>query len=212
MTMYLSPFIASAAIVFASSAVADSSATVWTDLNVRSGPSVTYSIIGFVPAAQTVKVDICLDDTNWCRIVLGTLSGWASGDYLSAMTEEPIYLIREGRAVNIMQQNFVSPFVVTDHDGPDIRQSRVEHPDKVLRALAINIPVNATVPDGRIVAYVKANPIPSIYLEGEVVVGAGIPANVELLEVPHSDYLYAFVNGALVLVERKNRQVAHIVR
>ena len=101
--MYLFPLVTSAAIICASSVEADSSATVWTDLNVHSGPSVTYAIIGFVPSAQTVQVDICIDDTNWCRIVHGTLVGWISGDYLSAMTEEPVYLSREGQALDIMQ-------------------------------------------------------------------------------------------------------------
>jgi hypothetical protein len=76
----------------------------------------------------------------------------------------------------------------------------------------MNLPVNAAIPDRRIVAYVKTNPIPSIYLEGEVVVGAGIPVSVELLEVPHSGYFYAFINGVLVLVEREHRRVAYIVR
>ena len=56
------------------------------------------------------------------------------------------------------------------------------------------------------------NPVEPIYLDGEVVVGAGIPESVTLSEVPDSEYYYAYINGVPVLVEREQRRVVHVVR
>ena len=70
----------------------------------------------------------------------------------------------------------------------------------------------ATTPDERITTYVRSNPVEPIYLDGEVVVGAGIPETVELTEVPESEYYYAYVNGVRVLVKRDTRRVYYIVR
>ncbi len=60
--------------------------------------------------------------------------------------------------------------------------------------------------------YVRTNPVNPIYLDGEVVVGAGIPETVQLSEVPESTYYYAYVNGVPVLVERSTRRIVYIVR
>ena len=60
--------------------------------------------------------------------------------------------------------------------------------------------------------YVRTNPVDQIYLDGEVVVGAGIPETVQLSEVPESEYYYAYVNGLPVLVEKEQRRVVYIVR
>jgi hypothetical protein len=54
--------------------------------------------------------------------------------------------------------------------------------------------------------------VEQVYLDGEIVVGAGIPETVMLAPVPDSEYSYAYVNGVPVLVETQNRTVTYIVR
>ena len=46
----------------------------------------------------------------------------------------------------------------------------------------------------------------------EIVVGAILPAELVLYEVPSSSYQYAVVNGATVLVEPASHKVVYIVR
>ena len=70
----------------------------------------------------------------------------------------------------------------------------------------------AVAPDSTVTTYVMANPVDPVYLDGEVVVGAGIPDGVMLKEVPDSTYDYAYVNGVPVLVERTTRRVTYILR
>ena len=52
-----------------------------------------------------------------------------------------------------------------------------------------------------------------VTMGGEVVVGAGIPEEVELRPIPDSDqYSYLNVNGQPVIVDNSNRQIVYIVR
>lgn len=60
--------------------------------------------------------------------------------------------------------------------------------------------------------YVTTHEVEPVYLDGEVVVGAGLPETVELREVPDYDYRYVYVNGQPVLVDPSSRRVVYIVR
>ena len=51
-----------------------------------------------------------------------------------------------------------------------------------------------------------------VYLEGEVVVGAGLPETVQLRPVPDYEYNYVYVNGQPVLVEPQSRRIVYVVR
>lgn len=75
------------AMLFATTTLGQTTATAFTDLNLRAGPAVSYEIIGVIPASQAVTVDGCLEAANWCRVSFGEMNGWASGDYLTAMVE-----------------------------------------------------------------------------------------------------------------------------
>ena len=57
-----------------------------------------------------------------------------------------------------------------------------------------------------------SHPVAPVYLNGEVVEGAGLPAEVALTPVPESGYQYAYVNGVPVLVEPTTRRVNYIYR
>ncbi len=60
--------------------------------------------------------------------------------------------------------------------------------------------------------YISATPVPAVSVQGEIVVGAALPAAVQLYEVPGSAYGYAIVNGAKVLVDVNARTVVYIHR
>jgi len=202
-----------AGLLLASSACAQTAATAATDLNLRAGPGVSYEIVGVIPAAQSVTVDGCLAESNWCRVGHDGISGWASGDYLVTMVEAPIYINRERLALGTVTYDSTQESTVGGGVAGAIAGGIVGGPVGALIGAGLGIGVGAAVaPDERVMTYVIENPVEPIFLEGEVVVGAGIPEEVTLVEVPESDFYYGYINGNRVLIDRKARRIVHIVR
>ena len=201
------------AMLLASSAYAQTSATAFTDLNLRAGPAVSYEIIGVIPASQAVSVDGCLEASNWCRVSYDGVNGWASGDYLTAMVAAPIYANRERLAVQTVTYEKSPDATVGGGVAGAIAGGLMGGPVGAVIGAAVGMGVGTAVaPEERVTTYVVQNPVEPIYLDGEVVVGAGIPDAVTLAEVPDSDYYYAYINGTRVLVEREQRRIVYIVR
>ena len=70
-------------------------------------------------------------------------------------------------------------------------------------------------PPHKVVTYVEEQPVPqqTVVVEERVAVGATLPEDVVLEEVPDSDgYAYAFVNDQRVIVEPDSRRVVQIVQ
>jgi len=201
------------AMLLGSSVSAQTSATAFTDLNLRAGPAVSYEIIGVIPASQTVSVDGCLEASNWCRVSYDGANGWASGDYLTAMVAAPIYANRERLEVQTVTYEKNPDATVGGGVAGAIAGGLMGGPVGAVIGAAVGMGVGTAVaPEERVTTYVVQNPVEPIYLDGEVVVGAGIPDAVTLAEVPDSDYYYAYINGTRVLVERDQRRIVYIVR
>ncbi|WP_104017144.1 DUF1236 domain-containing protein [Roseovarius nitratireducens] len=205
-----------AGLLVATSAYAETTATAWTDLNLRTGPGPMYEITTVIPATEAVTVDGCLEASSWCRVNYAGTDGWASGDYLTAMIDDaqvPIYVNRE--RIEIPSVAYDDKDATTAAGGATgaVAGALVGGPVGALVGGAIGLGVGAmATPDERVTTYVRSNPVDPVYLDGEVVVGAGIPETVTLREVPDSEYYYTYVNGVPVIVEREERRVVHIVR
>lgn len=213
MTLKLTLGATVAGLFLATSAYADTMATAATDLNLRAGPGPTYEILAVIPAAQSVAVEGCLEASNWCRVSLGDVHGWASGDYLTAMVEAPIYTNRERLSVSTVTYDRTPESTIGGGAVGAIAGGLLGGPLGAIIGASVGMGVGAAAaPDERVTTYVRSNPIDPIYLDGEVVVGAGIPETVTLTEVPESEYYYAYINGVPVLVEREQRRVVYIVR
>ncbi len=72
--------------------------------------------------------------------------------------------------------------------------------------------VAAIVPEPAVLDYISATPVNPFAVEGEVVVGAVLPAAVQLYQVPGAAYGYTIVNGNKVLVDVNSRAVVYIAR
>jgi hypothetical protein len=72
--------------------------------------------------------------------------------------------------------------------------------------------VAAIIPEPAVLQYIAATPVNPFAVEGEVVVGAVLPAAVQLYEVPGSAYAYTIVNSNKVLVDVNSRAVVYIAR
>ena len=206
-----------AGVLLSSAAQAATEASAFTDLNLRAGPGPMYAVVGVIPADGVVSVAGCLDAANWCKVSFNGTEGWASGDYLTAMVENAPVVVYTNR-----DKVQVESITYEDKSGEGALKGGAAG---ALAGAAVAGPVGALVgvilggglgaaaaPDEKVTTYVTSNPVEPIYLDGEVVIGAGIPETVMLSEVPDSEYSYAYVNGQPVIVERKQRQIVYIVR
>ena len=211
----LSAAVAGALLSTAANAATEASA--WTDLNVRAGPGPTYEIIGVIPTNGMVSVEGCLDSANWCKVSFDGTEGWASGDYLTAMVDDApavIYTNRERIKVgSVTYEDNSGEGALAGGAAGAIAGAVVAGPPGALVGAILGGGLGAAAaPDEKVTTYVTGNPVEPVYLDGEVVVGAGIPDTVMLSDVPNSEFSYAYINGVPVIVERKQRQIVYIVR
>ena len=212
---------AAAILAFSGAAFAQSSATATVDLNIRSGPGPSHQVVGVIQADDTVTVDGCLEGSRWCRIGYEGSEGWVYSEYLTAEYQGERILISERREA-------IGVPVVT-HDGGGVTGSTVGMAGGALAGALIGGPVGAVVggvagaatggatgrmidPPSNVRTYVQSNRIDPVYLEGEVVVGAGLPENVELRTVPDYEYQYVYINEVPVLVEPDTRRIVYVLR
>lgn len=216
MTIKTSVGVTLAGLLLSTAAYGETTATAATDLNLRVGPGPTYEIATVIPSAQSVTVDGCLAETNWCRVRYDDIDGWASGAYLTALiddTQAPIYENRDRIELETVTYEDSGAQTAVGGATGAAAGFMLGGPVGALVGGAIGLRVGAaTTPDDRVTTYVRSNPVDPIYLEGEVVVGAGIPEEVTLAEVPESEYYYGHVNGVPVIVQREDRRVVYIVR
>lgn len=82
------------AFAFASSSYAQQGqARATTDLNVRSGPGTSYSVVFVLPRNAVVNVLDCTAGPAWCQVSYQNRAGWASATYLAFTTgQQPGYV------------------------------------------------------------------------------------------------------------------------
>ena len=191
-------------------------ATATTDLNIRSGPGPEYPVIGHVRENQRINISGCIEGSLWCQVDQKGLQGWAYSQYMVMDSGgRRIVLTERGSEAAIPSVTYRAPpsEVFVRPDGV-VTRSRVSG--------AIVAPTTTVVSDAPVPAfspppaavwnYVQSNPVDPVYLEGEVVVGAGLPQDVALSPVPDYRYQYVYVNSQPILVDPVTRRVVHVFR
>jgi uncharacterized protein YraI len=199
------------------------SATATTELNIRSGPGPQYASIGFIAAGDSTMVEGCLEGSKWCRVSYNGTEGWSYSDYLTAdLSGEVVVLTDRYADVGL------STVTYTDDGSADSGAAVGAASGAVVGAL-VGGPIGAAVggtigaasggvtgaiidPPETARAYVTSNPVDPIFLEGEVVIGAGVPETVALQTIPDYEYGYVYINGQAVLVDPATRQIVYVVR
>lgn len=197
-------------------ALAATTATATTDLNLRAGPGPQYEIIGVIAGDASADVEGCIEESNWCKVMYDGQEGWAYGEYLTASVEETM--------TPVVSEEVVVETITYDNSNDGEAFVSAGTVGAVAGALIAG-PVGAAVggmaagtagalaePDTEVVTYVRSNTLDPIYLEGEVVTGAIVPDTVELVEIPESQYRYVYINGLPVLVEPEERTIVYVVR
>lgn len=211
-------------------AMAQSPAIATADLNIRSGPGPQYSVIGLIGESDTVAVNGCLQGSKWCTIDYNGAQGWAYSDYLAASYEGSAVVMTDRYADMGVPVTTYTPSgaeaggaagATTGIVGGAIAGALIGGPIGAVAGAVIGGTTGgitgsaagaAINPPQQVQTYVTTNPIDPVYLEGEVVIGAGLPDTIALQPVPDYGYKYLYVNGQPVLVDPATRQIVYVVR
>jgi uncharacterized protein YraI len=169
-------------------------------LNLRAGPGTQYPVVGMLEYNVRTEITGCLADYSWCALTVAGLNGWVSAEYL---------VVDEGGSIlQVNEQGAATGIPVVAAEGV----VEVAAPATVGVVVGPAGNVAAIVPEPAVIQYISATPVPAVAVEGEIVLGAVLPAAVQLYEVPGAAYGYAIVNGNKVLVDMNSRAVVYIHR
>ena len=203
-------------------AFAQTAVTATTDLNVRSGPGPQHPVVGVVGAGASAMLNGCVEGSKWCVVSHGGGEGWVYSDYLVGDFG--------GQQVVLTERPADSVKVITPPSGDGgATGAIVGGTTGAVAGAIIGGPIGAAIggvagvavggtagaaaePPAEVRTYVTSNKIDPIYLDGEVVVGAGLPETVELREIPDYEYRYVYLNGQPVLVEPGSRKIVYVLR
>lgn len=200
----------------ASPALAEFSAVATTDLNIRSGPGPQYQVVGSIKASDAASVNGCLADRKWCEVSYNGTTGWAHSDYLrSDFSGEQVVISSAPATVEVPTVQFdqQSANATVGATGGAITGALIGGPVGAVIGGVTGAAIGASVkPPEQVRTYVRSNQVEPVYLEGEVVVGAGVPESVTLTTVPDYEYRYVYVNGQPVLVDPQTRKIVYVDR
>ena len=192
-------------------AAAATSATATADLNIRAEPSEFAEVIGVIPANASVSVEACAETVNWCLVNHAGTEGWAYGEYLvtEAAGAEPTVIYRYPEVHRIETRDTTAASAAGGGTVGAVVGGLVGGPVGAVAGAALGAAGGAaTDPGPQVTSYVVENPVEQVYVDGEVVVGAGLPEAVTLYPVPESELRYVYVNGVPVLVNEERRIVS----
>jgi uncharacterized protein YraI len=212
-----------ALLALSGAAFAQTAVTATTDLNVRAGPGPQYPVVGVLGASQSTTLNGCMQNSKWCSVAMQAGEGWVYSDYLTGDFG--------GTTVVLSQRPATSEVTVVEapKGNGGAEGALVGGATGAVAGAIIGGPVGAAVggvagvaaggtagaaaePSPEVRTYVTSHQLDPVYLDGEVVVGSGLPETVQLQEIPDYEYRYVYVNGQPVLVDPGTRRIVYIVR
>lgn len=196
-----------------------------TDLNIRSGPGPFYDVVGVIPGGTEVGIDGCLDAASWCKVDFDGLAGWSSSDYLAVGVDDVATALTSRPAtvtVNTVTYEDTAQTQADQNTGAATGATI-----GALAAYALGGPIGGIIaggmigagagvaaiePDETTVTYISENPVETVYLDGEVVVGAGVPTEVTTYELPQPELRYVAINGQTVVVDAQSNTILRVIR
>ena len=131
------------------------------------------------------------------------MTGWASAEYL--VTDAG------GKLTNLQVSGaqLGIPIVVPQAVGEVVATPPVGAMVAVPPTVGVVEPI---LPAPEVLSYVTQQAVEPVLVDGEVMVGATLPAAVPVYPVPASPYVYTYINGQRVLVEPTARRIVYVVR
>lgn len=183
-------------------ALAQGTANATTDLNIRAGAGPAYEVVGVIPEGGEVDVAGCLDPATWCEVTHDGVTGWASGGYLTAIVDN---------TPTVIYESIDETGITTVTYDPTLPDGTVTLNGALVASDPMRGGAKVEIEDGAI-TYLNDNPVEPVYLDGEVVIGAGVPETVTLVPIPDNSFAYTNINGQQVIVTPDTREVVYIVR
>lgn len=218
---------ASAVALTATGASAATSAFATTDLNLRAGPGPQYEILDVISGQDTASVEGCVEAGGWCKVSYDGTTGWAYSEYLTASLDQalPVYGEMSAEPVpTVTYEHEVTTTTTVDKQDPEaamvgstagalLGSAIIGGPAGIAGGMILGTIAGAQpAPEEVTVTYVHEHPVEPVYLQGEVVTGARLPAEVQLVDIPDSEYQYLAVNNNTVLVDPETREIVYILR
>ncbi|WJR66025.1 DUF1236 domain-containing protein [Neorhizobium sp. CSC1952] len=183
-------------------AEAQMATTTASDITVRSGPGEDYPEIGLATRGSPAMMDGCLEGSSWCRIEVNGMRGWVFAEYLTIRENGTPVVVQEYRS------RYEVPTVTYETTAGVAPPAPVPGPGDVLLGPVGS--VEMVEPPDTVIRYIEQHPAEPIRVRNEVVVGATLPPDVVIREVPDYDYDYVVVNDRPVLVDPGTRRIVHI--
>jgi hypothetical protein len=101
------------------------------------------------------------------------------------------------------------PVVVPTGNGPSVATPPVGVMVPVAPTVGVVAPL---VPPPSVVTFVTQQTVTPVIVNGEVMIGAALPAAAPTYDIPASNYDFAYINGQRVLVEPTARRIVYVVR
>ena len=196
------------------------------EISARVSPSEFSPSVGVLELNQPVVIEGCLEDVSWCQISFDGQTAWASAEYLYVEEDAtPVALINRPGSLSLQT------VTVPDDDATQSEQNTAAAVGATLGSLiafAAGGPVGGIIAGGMLgtaaavasvepseqtLVYVTANPVETIYLNGEVAVGAGVPTEVVAYDVPDQpEFRYLTVNNQTVLIDAETGTIVRVLR
>lgn len=207
--------LAAGAMLFSGAALAQVTVQATTDLNVRAGPGPQFQVIGVIPGGGDATVRGCNATGKWCSVEVGGVQGWAFAEYLTASVEGQSMVVTklpQGQSVPVVEYDEAAG-AATGAVGGAVVGALLGGPVGAAIGGAAGAAIGANnPPPEKVRSYVVDNRVDPVYLDGEVVVGAGLPETVELRTIPDYEYNYVYVNNVPVLVDPSSRRIVYVYR
>jgi uncharacterized protein YraI len=186
-------------------------AVVRSAVNVRAGPGPEHRIVGVLAQGRRIEIVACTQSRRWCQVATENGPGWIYTSYVSWSGGANVAVVQNpGLAAASPPAPQVQPDAV-----PTVAQPQADGagtpPAAPAPEPARSASPGVVIPPDAVRSFVVTRPVDPVYLEGTVVVGAGLPEVVPLYPVPDYEYRYAFVNDQRVLVDG-DRRIVYVFR
>ena len=192
-------------------AEAEMAATTATDIEVRSGPGAEFPTVGVATRGSEAILDGCVEGSRWCRVDVNGMRGWVYAQYLSVEQNGASVVVQDHR------DDLGIPTITYEQTDPvqtgSVRRVQPSSNDQLLGPVDENdTDVVAVTPPEEVRTYIDDNPVDTVRLNGDLVVGATVPQSVEVHRIPDYQYSYVEVNHQPVLVDPGTRRIVYVYR
>ncbi|MBB3423624.1 MULTISPECIES: DUF1236 domain-containing protein [Rhizobium] len=192
-------------------AEAEMAATTATDIEVRSGPGAEFPTVGVATRGSEATLDGCVEGSRWCRVDVNGMRGWVYAQYLSVEQNGASVVVQDHR------DDLGIPTITYEQTDPvqtgSVRRVQPSSNDQLLGPVDENdTDVVAVTPPEEVRTYIDDNPVDTVRLNGDLVVGATVPQSVEVHRIPDYQYSYVEVNHQPVLVDPGTRRIVYVYR